>query len=528
MNSDERRPTARRTTSLRSLSRRTSAVVVAGVLLLAGCTAPAKEQSPVGAASGPAASQAPEGFAEYYGQTLEWKDCEDGLQCATASAPLSWQDAEAGSIELALVRNPADGADPEGSLLVNPGGPGGSGVDFVRNDAQAGGSTFGKKLQDAFDIVGFDPRGVQRSTPLSCFDDARKDESLAKDFDRSTDAGLQAMADESEAWNTACAENSGDVLGHVDTQSVARDMDMLRAVLGDDTLHYLGFSYGTQLGATYAGLFPQRAGRLVLDGAIDTSLTSEEVSHGQAVGFENALRAYVKDCQAGASCPLTGSVDDGMRQIRQVLDHAYQRPYPTSSSGRTVTQSLAFYGIAVTLYNQGSWPALTQALDEAINQNTGDVLLYLSDQYFDRNADGSYGSNSEEALRAVNCLDDSPTTDVDQMRADAAAIEKDAPTMGSFFGYGGLTCSGSTYPPVEQEFDLHAKGAPPIVVVGTTNDPATPYVWAEGLAEALESAVLLTYQGEGHTAYQPSRTCVADAVESYLVDGDVPADGTTC
>src|SRR5690606_7911994 len=152
---------------------------VAGVLLLAGCTAPAKEQSPVGAASGPAASQAPEGFAEYYGQTLEWKDCEDGLQCATASAPLSWQDAEAGSIELALVRNPADGADPEGSLLVNPGGPGGSGVDFVRNDAQAGGSTFGKKLQDAFDIVGFDPRGVQRSTPLSCFDDARKDESLA-------------------------------------------------------------------------------------------------------------------------------------------------------------------------------------------------------------------------------------------------------------------------------------------------------------------------------------------------------------
>ncbi|MEL7977197.1 alpha/beta hydrolase [Isoptericola sp. F-RaC21] len=529
MISDERRPTARRTTARRSSLRSTAAVVVAaGALLLAGCTAPAKEQSPVGSASGPAASQAPDGFEQYYGQTLEWKDCEDGLECATASAPLSWQDADAGSIELALVRNPADGKDPEGSLLVNPGGPGASGVDFVRNDAQAGGSTFGKKLQDAFDIVGFDPRGVQGSSGVTCFDDARKGESLAKDFDRSTDAGLEAMKAEYEAWNAACAENSGEVLGHVDTQSAARDMDMLRAVLGDDALNYLGFSYGTQLGATYAGLFPDRAGRLVLDGAIDTTLSSEEISHGQAVGFENALRAYVQDCQAGADCPLTGSVDDGMRQIRQVLDHAYERPYPTSTSDRTVTQSLAFYGIAVTLYNQGSWPALTQGLDEAINQGTGDVLLYLSDQYFDRNADGSYSSNSEEAMRAVSCLDDRATTDVDQMRADAAAIEKDAPTMGSFFGYGGLTCAGAKYPEVEQEFDVHAKGAPPIVVVGTTNDPATPYVWAEGLAKTLDSGTLLTYEGEGHTAYSPSRPCVADAVESYLVDGDVPKAGATC
>jgi hypothetical protein len=182
----------------------------------------------------------------------------------------------------------------------------------------------------------------------------------------------------------------------------------------------------------------------------------------------------------------------------------------------------------VTLYNQGSWPALTQGLDEAINQGTGDVLLYLSDQYFDRNADGSYSSNSEEALRGVNCLDDRATTDVEQMRADAAAIEEDAPTMGSFFGYGGLTCAGAEYPQVEREFDVHAKGAPPIVVVGTTNDPATPYVWAEGLAKTLDSATLLTYEGEGHTAYSPSRECVADVVESYLVDGDVPEEGTTC
>jgi pimeloyl-ACP methyl ester carboxylesterase len=535
VNFDERRPTARRTSSPRSISRtarrrpaRAAAVVVAGALLLAGCTAAPKEQSPVGSTTGPAARQAPEGFEQYYGQALEWKDCEDGLECATASAPVSWQDAESGSIELALVRDPADGRDPEGSLLVNPGGPGASGVDFVRGDATGPEPIFGKKLHDAFDIVGFDPRGVETSTPVTCFDDARKDESLAKSFDTSTDEGIEAMAAEARAWGEACAQNTGDVLGHVDTQSAARDLDMLRAVLGDDQLHYLGFSYGTQLGATYAGLFPDRAGRLVLDGAIDTTLSADDISKGQAVGFENALRAYVADCQAGAGCPLRGTVDDGMRQIRALLDSALERPIPTSDDARPVTQTLAFYGIAVTLYNQASWPALTQALDEAINQGTGDTLLYLADTYNDRNADGSFSTNSSEAFRAVGCLDDRGTSDVDEMRAEAADIEKQAPTVGTFFSYGGTSCTDWPAPVAEKEYDVHAKGAPPIVVVGTTNDPATPYVWAEGLAKTLDSGVLVTYEGEGHTAYSPSRECVADVVESYLVDGDVPQEGTTC
>ncbi|MGF0115451.1 alpha/beta hydrolase [Promicromonospora sp. Marseille-Q5078] len=531
MNSDERRPTARRTTSRRSplgTAHGIAATLVAGALLLAGCTAPDKEQSPVGATTGPAAEQAPEGFGEYYGQALEWKDCKDGFECATASAPMSWQDPDAGSIELALVRNPADGKDPEGSLLVNPGGPGASGVDFVRSDATGADPVFGKRLHDAFDIVGFDPRGVQDSTAVKCFDDARKDESLAKDFDTSTDEGVEAMAAEARAMGEACAENSGDLVGEVDTQSAARDMDMLRAVLGDDQLNYLGFSYGTQLGATYAGLFPERAGRLVLDGAIDTSLSADEISKGQAVGFENALRAYVADCQAGGGCPLTGSVDAGMKQIRALLDSAYERPIPTSDTDRPVTRNLAFYGIAITLYNQANWPVLTQALDEAINSGTGDTLLYLADTYNDRNADGSFSTNSTEAFRAIGCLDDRGTSDLGEMRAEAAEIEKAAPTVGTFFAYGGTSCTDWPAPVAEKEFDLHAKGAPPIVVVGTTNDPATPYVWAQGLAKTLDSGVLLTYQGEGHTAYSPSRACVADAVESYLVDGDVPKAGTTC
>lgn len=510
---------ARRTTGLRA----TVATLLGGVLLLTGCTAPPKEQVPVRSSEASAVTDgAPEGFEELYGQTLEWTEC-DSYECATVTAPLSWDDPDAGTIELDLVRTRAEG-EKQGSLLINPGGPGGSGTDFLRSAA----STFGEPLRQSFDIVGFDPRGVEGSTAVECFDDARKDESLSKDFDPSTDAGLSAMAEEARAWAEACAENTGDLLGEVDTQSAARDLDLLRAVLGDEELNYLGFSYGTQLGATYAGLFPDRAGRLVLDGAIDTSLSADEISEGQAVGFENALRAYVTDCQAGAQCPLTGSADDGMRQVRAVLDQAYERPFPTSDPDRSVTQTLAFYGVAVTLYDQGSWPMLTQALDEAINERTGDTLLYLADVYNDRNADGSFSTNSSEAFRAVNCLDGAGDSDPDAMRTQAAEIEEAAPTVGSFFAYGGVACADWPYPPVEQEFDLHAEGAPPIVVIGTTNDPATPYVWAEGLADTLASGVLVTYEGEGHTAYGHSNECVSDAVESYLVDGEAPKDGTTC
>ena len=498
-------------------------VVLVGALLV-GCSVPGKVQTPVESATAAAngsASGAPAGFEDYYGQQLEWSDCGSGFECATAKAPLSWHDADSKSIELALRRMPARG-DKAGSLLVNPGGPGGSGVDFLQGAI----GTFGKPLRDSFDIVGFDPRGVGKSTPVRCFDDKRKDESLSKDF-ATTDAGLAAMAEEASAWAAACGENTGELLGNVDTQSAARDMDMLRAALGDDELHYLGYSYGTQLGATYAGLFPDRAGRLVLDGAIDVTLTPDETSLGQAVGFESALRAYVTDCLKADSCPLKGSVDDGMRQVRDILDTAFERPYPTSSD-RKVTQTLAFYGVAVTLYDEASWEVLTQALDEVVTQGTGDVLLYLADFYNDRNNDGTFSTNSSEAFRAVNCLDGRAPEDVKTMRSVAAEIEEAAPTVGRFFGYSGVTCTDWPFPAVEQEFDVSAKGAPPILVIGTTNDPATPYAWAQALAKTLDSGVLLTYEGEGHTAYGRSNDCIADAVESYLVDGKVPEDGKTC
>src|SRR5690606_22045921 len=257
------------------------------------------------------------------------------------------------------------------------------------------------------------------------------------------------------------------------------------------------------------------------------AVSSGEVTLRQAECFESALRAYVADCQACDQCPLTGGVDEGLQQIHSIVEDAEANPIPTSSP-RSVTKKLAFYGVAVALYDEASWPYLTQALQGVLWEGSGDDLLYLADVYNDRNDDGSFTSNSEEAFRAINCADRRAEEDMDKMRALAQQIEQAAPTLGESFGYSGIECADWPYPPAEQEFDPTAKGTPPIVVIGTTNDPATPYRWAQSLAKTLDSAVLVTYEGEGHTAYGRSNSCISGAVEDYLVEGTVPEDGLTC
>jgi pimeloyl-ACP methyl ester carboxylesterase len=495
--------------------------------VLTGCASPEKHQAPVAAATSAATpggdgATGDAGLEPFYGQTLQWTTCEP-FQCATATVPIDYADPGAGSIELALRRAPATSGEPIGSLLINPGGPGGSGVDFVEQAAQR----ISGRVLERYDVVGFDPRGVARSHPVTCVDDATKDALLSRDFDYSTDEGIDEARAAYREFAQACAQNTGPLLAHVDTVSAARDMDVLRAALGDESLTYLGYSYGTSLGANYAELFPERVGRLVLDGALDPTLTETELAVGQAAGFESALRAYVQDCQGGDGCPLTGSVDGGMAQIRELLDRARRNPLETGSD-RRVTGTLAFYGIAVTLYDDETWPVLTQALTAALRQDDGFGLLYLADAYNEREEDGGFRSNQTEAFTAINCLDGAGPADPAAMRAEAAEVLAAAPTVGDFFSYGGVACQDWPYPPTGSTDALTASGAAPIVVVGTTNDPATPYAWSQGLAEQLESGVLLTWEGEGHTAYGRSNECVADAVDAYLLEGTVPDDGTTC
>jgi len=468
-------------------------------------------------------SDIPAGFEQWYHQQVEWTPSTTrGFEEATISAPLSWRDPTAGSIELALIRRPASG-EKLGSLLTNPGGPGQAGIEFLT----AIFTEFGDPVKRSYDLIGFDPRGVGASTPIFCLDDAAKDAFISADFPDDA-AGREAMAAANAAFGEACYENTGELLANVDTMSAARDMDLIRHLLDDEKLNYLGFSYGTQLGATYAGLFPQRVGRMVLDGAIDLTLTPDEQSLGQAIGFETALRNYVTDCQAGRNCPLTGSVDDGLAQIHNLLQRLQTSPLPTSQSGRSVNRTLAFYGIALPLYDQEMWPYLSMALNEALNLGTGDVLLFLADFYNDRNDDGTFNGNSTEAFQSIGCVDARATEDPGEMDRLAEELRQAAPTVGEFFTYGGLVCRDWPVPVAPGSFDLHAAGAPPILVIGTTNDPATPYEWAVGLANTLDSGVLLTYEGEGHTAYTRSNVCIGDTVDQFLVDGIVPPYGKTC
>jgi pimeloyl-ACP methyl ester carboxylesterase len=496
---------------------RVAALVAVGVLVLAGCTAP-REQTTV--TSAPTAADV-RGLDAIYAQQLDWQACGE-LECATLVVPMDYAEPDGETIEIAVSRSTATG-DRIGSLLINPGGPGSSGIDALSSIALP---RFGAEVVERYDVVGFDPRGVASSTPVTCVDGPAMDRITATDFDFATDQGLAAAEAAYGELGAACLANTGPVLEHVDTVSAARDMDVLRAVLGDETLNYVGYSYGTQLGATYAALFPEQVGRLVLDGALDPTLSAQELSEGQAGGFENALRAYVADCQAGADCPLSGSVDDGLAQVKAVLDRARRSPLPTGTD-RPLTGALAFSGIALPLYDESSWSYLTAGLGAALDGD-GSVLLQLADLYYDRAADGSYATNSTQAFWSIGCADDRGTTDPAEMRAQAVQIEQVAPTVGYFFGYGGAICAQWPVPEAGGLDDYSAAGAAPIVVIGTTNDPATPYQWAESLAETLDSGTLLTYEGEGHTAYGRSNACIAGAVDAYLLEGTVPADGTRC
>jgi pimeloyl-ACP methyl ester carboxylesterase len=515
----------------RRLTRAAGAATVV-VLALAACVAPKEQSTPQGdvvpTPTGEATSGTEPltgGIEAFYAQEPEWSECGGSFECATVQAPLDWDEPDAGSIDLALRRAPATGDEGSriGSLLINPGGPGSSGVDFVEY-AQ---TTFSDRVLAAYDLVGFDPRGVGRSSAVSCGDPAVVDAFLTGDLAVDDEAGLEAAREQARAFGEACAEATGPLIEHVDTLSAARDMDLLRAVLGDEQLHYAGFSYGTLLGATYADLYPENVGRLLLDGALDPSSGTEELVVGQAVGFEEALRAYVEYCQGGASCPLTGDVDAGMQQIADLMAGIQDRPL-RAGQGQELNSTMAFYGLVVTLYDDATWSYLTLALEEAITQSSGAIFLELANLYLDRSPDGTYGSNSMVAFNAINCLD-YPAEELgyDELDALARVVEAQAPTFGRDF----VMAAGCETWPVENVREpgpIAAEGAAPILVVGTTGDPATPYEWSVALADQLSSGVLLTWEGEGHTAYGRAGACVTDAVDGYLLEGALPEEGTVC
>lgn len=482
-----------------------------------GTTTMPTSPAPSSATAAPSA-----GLTRFYSQKLDWKTCGRD-RCTWLTVPLDYANPSGDTIQLSVLKVPAQTGDRVGALVVNPGGPGGSGVDY----AAAGSLQFGSELSDHFDIVGFDPRGVGRSDPLRCLTTGQLDAILAFDPDPDTQAERDHMDALVRGFGAGCLAKSGDLVKHMSTREAARDMDVLRAALGESKLNYLGASYGTFLGTTYADLFPHRVGRFVLDGAIDPALTNSQLALEQAGGFETALRAYVADCVAQGSCVLGRSVDEGIKSVQQILAQTEKQPLPTTDSKRPLTEGLAMLGVWMPLYVKDYWPQLTRALTQAIQEHRGSALLSLADLYASRGPQG-YADNSMEALYAVNCLDHDDYVPTKDVPAQFATFTKVSPTFGRAFAFSLSTCADWPVKSGAHTVALHAKGAPPIVVVGTTRDPATPLAWAQALARELDSSRLITRNGDGHTGFQRGNSCVDNAVESWLIKGTVPPADLHC
>lgn len=460
----------------------------------------------------------------YYDQRVDWGGCPgraEVMRCARIEVPLDYARPRGERIEIALLKNPAD--DPGqrvGSLLVNPGGPGAPGTSYA-----ASATAWRAPLESAFDIVGFDPRGTGASAPVDCLTDAELDDYIASDPDPDDPAEVREFMDWIRAMGQGCLQRSGDLSAHVSTHEAARDMDVIRAVLEEPKLTYFGASYGTKLGATYADLFPDRSGRLVLDGAVDVSLSARDGSIQQAEGFEVALTAYVQDCLDEGDCYLGDSQAEAKRTIQGFLADVEADPLPVGS--RELRVGNAFYGIVAPLYNDEYWFILDEALGAGLDGN-GAGLLELSDLYTSRNADGSYADNSSEAIWAINCLDDPEALRPDQVPGQYAAFREASPTFGRVFAWGLTGCAGLAVDAPHHAWDLDAAGADPLLVIGTTRDPATPMRWARALAAQLEPAILVTRDGDGHTGYNMDNDCVNSVVEDYLVLGEVPDGDVDC
>ena len=516
-------------------------VALAALLACGGLTACQGETDiKASPATASASATVPAGLESFYSQKVSWHACakkgmaeatsgqDTGFTCAKVKVPLDYDNPGGQTIEIA-VKKRAAGGDSIGSLFVNPGGPGGSGIDLV----DEAGSYFSKKLTSSYDVVGFDPRGVGASTAVDCLTDAELDAERAGANDPATPSA-SATEERAQKMGEACTSktSTSGLLDHIDTISVARDLDILRAVDGQQALTYLGYSYGTYLGATYAELFPANTGRLVLDGAVDPSLSAEELALGQAKGFEASLRAYVESCQSSKlGCPLSGDVDSGVSQVREFLESTKTAPVPTSDSKRPLTYDLAVYGVLGSMYQTQAWPSLTLGLSQAMGKEgkpDGSALLKLADLVSSRESDGTYSNNGAEALMAVNCLDYPVQGDNASWEKNAKAIEETSPTFGSQLLYPDAYCQGWGHTSSRKREKITASGAAPILVVGTTGDPATPYAWSQALAEQLESGQLLTWEGDGHTAYGRSNDCVKKAVDTYLLNGTMPDKGLTC
>jgi len=496
------------------------AALTVSALLLAGCVSPpSRWAAPI--SGRPAAT--PSGSAS----PAPWTPCPEvsgrrlpniTFECTTLNVPQDWATpADGRTFGIALVRARAAGQRERiGSLVVNPGGPGGSGIQLAAYLA----ATLPQELLFRFDVVGFDPRGVGQSNAVECFSDADLDVFFGSEPDPVSQADFDGTLALSRRMAQSCGDKYGDTLRLFSTEQAARDMEAVRAAVGDEKLTYLGYSYGTLLGAVYAQLFPAKIRALVLDGAVDPTLGSMASSEGQAKGFERAFDNFAAWCAANrADCPIA---PNARAAVTAALQSARTSP-ASGRDGRRATAGWVFTAVISSLYSEDRWPQLATAIGKLRGGDPAGVFQ-LADDYAERDQSGRY-SNLFDALITVNCTDDDKSATVAEIRRLQGEWRARYPLFGAASALN-LICA--QWPGKRDPYPTgKAEGAPPIVVVGTKGDPATPYEQTPALAKMLGVGVVLTWEGEGHTAY-PHTRCITAAVNAYLIDLRAPPDGQSC
>ncbi len=454
------------------------------------------------------------GLKDYNAQELDWQDCYGEFQCSSFKVPIDYENmGEKNFVLKVLKHSAADQANKLGAIVVNPGGPGGSAVHYAFNAKYI----VSEGLLNKYDIVGFDSRGINNSEEIRCLTDAEVDTFLNTD---ASDGKPQSIADLvaiSKDFAAKCAKSAGAKLGHVSTLEAAKDMEILRNLLSEDKLNYLGKSYGTYLGTLYAALFPKSVGRMVLDGAVDPSSSLREQQIVQAVGFDQALNNY-----------LASQSKYSIADIRTLLMNSKTNPME-DANGRKVTQPLVITAIAQSLYdpNEG-WRELSKLLSKAITKKDPSGIFELADSYNSRDESGSYYSNQNDIAIMITCLDWQEPRTIEQMGSDRDAFIKAAPIFGRFLNFAGLPCKYWKAKPQLPKIQLTKIVTSPIIIIGVTQDPATPYKWAQNLAKVFPNSKLLTLRGEGHTGHNQGNKCVDSAVDSYYLTGKIRASALIC
>jgi len=451
---------------------------------------------------------------DYKSQELNWRSCYDGFECSSFKVPVDYTKIDNQSFTLKVLRhNALDQKNKLGSIVVNPGGPGGSATLYAYNAEYI----LSKEINEKYDVVGFDPRGINESGEIRCLTDEEEDEFLNADASDGKSANVAALSATSKDFADKCAKAAGKKLGHYSTLEAAKDMEILRLLLNEKKLNFLGKSYGTYLGTLYAALYPETVGRIVLDGAVSPNVSMREQQLAQAVAFDKALNNF-----------LATQKRFKLSDIKKLLSDADTNPME-GSDGRYAGQSIAITAIATTLYDSGDgWKDLKKMLNQAILKRDPAEMFKQADDYNNRDSAGNYYSNQTDVSIIINCLDWKEPRTIEEITSDRGAFTKAAPIFGPYLYLAGLPCKYWKTEPQLPPMPLKNIDTSPVLVIGVTNDPATPYEWAEDLVKVFTNGKLLTLNGDGHTGHNQGNECVDSVVDSYFLTGKIGSEPLIC